>query len=276
MSRFTRRQASHPPWLFLALAIALMAAGLGYAGAQTPTAQPKYSDQAGSFDYFATDPKETSFDFRGQLALPNGFFDKGSARYAGPIRFKGVPVRTFQDRKTGNADTVVARTNMPRLGSQYPSRGTAEIQLAALSLESVRPIKVNVGKRTQLWDVKLGLSSKRPSRGKMNIVQENERGGVFDSEFTVYPSLTFVRQSDRAERVLDIGSMKLGGQATKSLTLRASSVPWSTQAPREAAVREGNFFAGVRGTVLVPIRHQIPPHSHLVILARELDIPNVP
>lgn len=272
MSRLMRRPASHPPWPFLALTIALLAAGLGYAGTQTPTPQTKYPDQAGSFDYFSTDPKETSFDFRGELAFPKGFFDQGSARYEGRIPFKGVPVRTFQGRKTGNADTIVARTSMPRLGSQYPSRGTTEIELAALSLESVQPIKIRVGKRTQLWDVKLGLSPKRRSQGKMNIVQQNERGGVFDSQFTVYPTLTFVRQSDRAERVLDVGSMKLGGEATKSLTLQASSVPWATQAPRNAAVREGNFFAGIKGTEFIPIRHRI---VHVVFQARDLDIPSL-
>jgi len=277
MHRFTRRQSSHSPWLFLALAVVLMAAGLGYAGAQTsppttpPTTPPRTNpDQRGGFDYFATNPKATSLDFRGELALPNGFFDKGSERYEGRVSFKGVPVQTFQNRRTGNADTIVARTKMPRLGSQYPSRGTAEIELAALSLESTQPLKVSVGKDTQLWDVKLRLSSKRSSEGKMEIVQENERGGTFSSKFTVYPNLTFVRRSDKAERVLDVGSMKLGKQGTDSLTLQATSVPWSTQAPRNVAVKEGAFFAGVRGTVVIPIRHRI---SHEVILARDLNIP---
>jgi hypothetical protein len=238
--------------------------GAGALGAAAPSQQTAYPERGGNLDYFTTNPKGTNLDLRGELALPPDFFDRGSARFEGRIALKGVPIGTYQGRKT-KADTIIARTSMPKLGPQYPSRGTTEIEVVALSLASVEPIKVGAGKRTELWDVKLQLSSSRRSQGKMTIVQKDERGGTFDSAFTVYPHLTFVRRGDKAERKLDVGSMKLGEQGTKSITLQASSVPWSTKPPRNAAVQTGTFFAGVVNAQLVPIRHLVLHEVQLLL-----------
>lgn len=260
----TRRQASQLLLPFLALALVFLASGLGNAQA------PSTAYKGDNLDYFTTNPKGTNLDLRGELALPPDFFDRGSARFEGRIAMKGVPIGTYQGRKS-KADCVIARTNMPKLGPQYPSRGTTEIEVVALSLASVEPIKVGVGKRTELWDLKLQLSSSRRSQGTMTIVQQNERGGTFDSAFTVYPNLTFVRRGDKAERKLDVGAMKLGEQGTKSITLQATAVPWSTKPPKNAAVQTGSFFAGVQDAVLIPIRHKPKAHEVKLLL---LEVPD--
>ena len=274
MSRSKRRSAPRLPVPLLALALVLLGAVLGLAAVPMVPAPSQEATSEGrraadNYDYFVTDPKETVLDLSGELALPPDFFDKGSTRFEGRIAFKGVPVGKFDGRKTGNADTIVARTSMPKLGSQYPSCGSTEVKVVALSLASVEPVKVNVAGRTELWDVKLQLSSKKPSAGRMAIVQKDATGGTFDSRFTVYPLLTFVRQGDKAKRTLDVGGLKLS--QTQSVTLAASSVPWSTKPPQARVVQTGTFFPGVELNRVVVIRHEI---RHAVQLAvPELDIP---
>jgi hypothetical protein len=220
-------------------------------------------------DYFRTRPNGAVFDFRGDLALPAGFFDEGSSRFSGRIPFTGVPLKRFEGTETGNADTVVRRRETPTLGPKLPSRGSAQIELVALSLRSTKPIAVKVGGKTQTWDVKLALSKGRASSGKMEIVQTSRRGGTFSSEFVVVPVLTFVRRSDKAERTLDVGTMKLSPEAEKSLTLRASGAPWSVKAPKGAVAATATFNAGVlqNGNIAV-IRHNAS--KHVVVFATRI------
>jgi hypothetical protein len=227
--------------LILGIAEALQAGG---PAPQASSAGPA-SASGTAYDYFTTVAAQTAFDFTGDFALPAGFFDSGSARFAGRVPFKGAPLGTYEGREVGNADTVVARTGMPNLGPPFPSRGTAELELVALSLASTRPIRVAVGKKVQLWDVTVQLSSHRPPRGKMTIVQKSAKGGTFDSDFTVYPLITFVRRGDGARRVVDAGTLKLGPESGRQITLHGRSLPWATQAPNNVVSSADSFHAGV-------------------------------
>ena len=62
----------------------------------------------------------------------------------------------------------------------------------------------------------------------MVLTQRTAKGGVANSEFTVYPVFTFTRQGDKAEKTLDVGASDLGAESAKRLTLRAKNIPWTT------------------------------------------------
>jgi hypothetical protein len=182
----------------------------------------------GGLDFFRT-ATGSKFNFSGDFAIPAGFFGQGYDSFTGSVAFKGVPLGTYRDHKTGRADTVVERKATPPPSVKYPNESKSEIQLAALSLASTQPIKVRAGGKTELWDVKVQTSPSRPSTGTMMFTQRNKRGGVAQSELTVYPVFTFVRRGDKAEKTLDTGTLKLGCEGEKRLTLRASNIPWTRQ-----------------------------------------------
>lgn len=215
---------------------------------------------SGGYDFFRTDPKGTKVTFTGAFALPPGFFGDSHGGYKGTVWFKGVPLETFRDHKTGRADTAMHRRSSPPKATKYPSESRTEIELAALSLWSTQPIKVGAGKKTELWDVKVGLSSRHPSTGTMTLTQRNDKGGVAQSEFTVYPVFTFIRRGDKAEKTLDVGASNLAADSAKRLTLTAKNIPWTTGG------RTGPLSDGIQiGTAAVALRHNGADESHFVI-----------
>jgi hypothetical protein len=213
-------------------------------GKTTPTPVASRPGAPG-FDFFRTNAKTTSFQFREGSAIPAGFFAEGSSAFMGSVAFKGVPLGSFRDHKTGNADTIVERKSMPDLHSPFPSSGKTDVELVALSLQSTRPIKVQVGRKTQLWDVRVQLSPSRASTGTMQITQRNSRGGDASSELTVYPLLIFTRRGGNEEKRLDLGDPNSADKGMAGLTLRATGMPWVRTAPAGALVVQGlsgNFF----------------------------------
>ena len=208
-------------------------------------------------DLFRTDPR-TSFTFTGDFAIPAGFFGEGSGRYTGTVHFKGVPLGTFRDHKTGRADTVIERKSAPASAEKFPNESKTEIEIAALSLQSTQPIKVRAGRKTELWDVKVGLSTSHPSTGSMTFVQRSARGGSASSEFTVYPLFTFVRRGDKTEKTLDTGTQKLAAAGTQHITLKASNIPWTRTT--QASLSNG-LAVGTGAQVII---HRAPGHSHFV------------
>lgn len=213
-------------------------------------------NSSGGHDFFQTDSKGTKVTFTGPFAIPAGFFGEGSRPFKGTVNLKGVPLGTFRDHKTGRADTVIQRKSSPPRAEKFPSESKTDIEVAALSLASTAPIRVTTGKKTELWDVKVGLSSKHPSTGTMVLTQRTAKGGVGRSEFTIYPVFTFTRQSDKTEKTLDVGASDLGADSAKSLTLTATNINW-TSTGHTSALSDGLL---VRTSVL----HQGPNESHLV------------
>ncbi|MFY9622467.1 MAG: hypothetical protein WAM70_02445 [Pyrinomonadaceae bacterium] len=199
------------------------------------------------YDLLKTVEGSTRFRFGEEFTIPADFFDKGSRPFSGVVRFKGVPLGSFRDQKTGDADTVVERQKAATFSRA--GRSSVPIELAALSLESTRPISVQVGKEWQQWNVKLGLSPSAKSQGTMTISRRGEKGGTFDSEFVAYGLFTFTRTTDGAEKTLDVGSMKLEPKSIEKITLRTVRAPWSqgtTQTGANTAFRAGVTAAGVR------------------------------
>lgn len=223
-----------------------------------PLGAQSTGEKGGGLDLFRTDPR-TSFTFSGDFAIPAGFFGEGSGRYSGTVKFKGVPLESFRDHKTGRADTVIERKTSPAPAAKYPSESRTEIEIAALSLWSTQPIKVRAGRKTELWDVKVGLSSSHPSTGSMTFVQRSARGGTASSEFTVYPLFTFVRRGDKTEKTLDTGTQKLAAAGTQHITLKASNIPWTRTT--QASLSNGIAV----GTGVQVIIHRAPGHSHFVV-----------
>src|SRR5437762_2367704 len=87
----------------LVLAFVLLALAPGLPANAQDTGKPA----GGGFDFFHTNAKGTNFNFSGDFAIPAGFFGEGSERFTGKVAFKGVPVGSFHDQKTGNTDTVI-------------------------------------------------------------------------------------------------------------------------------------------------------------------------
>lgn len=171
------------------------------------------------FDLFETSPQQTAFQFREpDSQIPQDFFGPGSDPFQGTVYFGGVPLETFGGHMIGDADTVVSRNNEfdPNNPSPVP------IELVALSLHSVQPIMVtyNGGQNPEHWQVMAGLSS-QPSTGLMNINQESEQGGTFDSFFDVFPVFTFRRSPDGQTKTLDASNID-----PTLVEFQAEDVPW--------------------------------------------------
>jgi hypothetical protein len=218
---------------------------------------------------FKTAPNGSRFQFRDEFTIPAGFFDEKSRPYRGAITFKGTPIGSYREQKTGEVDTIVARKSDAKFSGRQ-ARATVPIEVVALSLQSAEPIKVQVGKEWQSWNVKLELAPGRKSEGTMTIMRRNEKGGTFNSEFVVYALFTFTREGDRMEKRLDTSQMGLSKKGIDALTLRAAGVPWATTCSQSRS----NFCAGVTlDQSIVVVTHQNPRHSHHVIV---VDTPNIP
>lgn len=225
----------------------------------TALAMPVAAQNDGGYDFFRTVPKGTTISFTDGFAIPPGFFGEDYGSYKGTIYFKGVPLGKFRGIKTGDTDTVVHRKTSPPKSTKYPSESKTEIELVALSLWSTKPVKINVGKKTQLWDVKVGLSSSRPSTGTMTLIRRNATGGTGQSEFTIYPVFTFIRRGDKVEKTLDVGAVNLGPDSSKRLTMTAKNISWTTRG-RRRPLSDGIQVGAVGSAFL----HSGPNQSHLV------------
>src|SRR5437899_3747495 len=98
------------------------------------------------FDLFRTDPETTFFNFA-KMPIPAGFFAADSAPFKGTAKFKGgiLPSSYFSGQEITQVDTIVKREQPVTLSSAYPSSGTVAVEMTALALLSVEPIKVQVG-----------------------------------------------------------------------------------------------------------------------------------
>lgn len=177
------------------------------------------------FDLFETDPQSTNFQFSDEFAIPAGFFDPGSAPFSGQVNFGGSPAGRFQGKDTGDADTIVQRMQGANVVPPFPSTDTIPIEIVALNLQSVAPIRVQVGNTTQLWDVDVHLSPARPSQGQITITKTSDQGGTFSSQLLVVPLFTFTRIPDGMQRALDLGSAT-PPTALNALSLQATNAPW--------------------------------------------------
>ena len=137
------------------------------------------------FDCFATECGRTHMTFCGAdgTAIPADFFDIGSQPFEGEIQFRGVG---------GEADTQVFRFNQMVLPDIDTQAQTA-IELVQLDLVSCAPITVMIDGEPTLWDVAATLSETPAGQGLMIVDRTHPNGGLFHSDFPLFPLLTFTR-----------------------------------------------------------------------------------
>jgi hypothetical protein len=143
--------------------------------------------------------------------IPAGFFDPGSDPFTSAVCLRGVPLGVPQ---YGDADTLISRSADPFDRCDLPSgtSSTVDIEIVALSLESVDPITVtyNGGSNPETWNVTVdlspgGLPPSTPPR-TLTATKSHCNGGTYTSVLYVQPRFTFTKVSNPSEvRVLDTG-----------------------------------------------------------------------
>ncbi len=179
---------------------------------------------AGS-DFFETEPINTQFNFAQEFTIPGGFFDPSCQPFTGAVSFQGAPIGV------GTTDTVVQRQADASVPPPYPSTATVPIELVQLSLVSTQPITVVCGSQSQIWDVKVNVSSAKPSTGSITITKENPDGGTFSSTLLVLPVFTFTRHIDLMQRILDVGALDLPPESKMKITLVSMGSSWVHNCP---------------------------------------------
>jgi hypothetical protein len=123
-------------------------------------------------DVFRTLDDGSSFMDFSKQPIPAGFFCKGSKPFRGKVLWMGVPVTTGLPGELGQTDTIVQRLD----DAVFNENGVARtrIQVSALQLESMAPIKTSCGS----YKVRVVLDGAQPITS-MRIVRVGEYGGRF-------------------------------------------------------------------------------------------------
>ena len=239
------------------ISVTILFIALSLAGCKHYPSASAGGDIAAGYDAFKTDETNTAVRFQDEFAIPAGFFDNDSAKFSGTVALGGAPTGSFRGQAT-SADTIVHRRSAAKF---YNETATVAIEVAALSLKSVQPIRVSAGGGVQMWDLKVDLSPSRPSEGRMMLNRRDAREGTYNAELVVLPLLTFTRQSDGAQRKLDVGAMNLPQSSIEKITLRTEGAPWT--------VVNGSFSAGLTSTMQRPILgHNSQIWGHFIVYER--------
>jgi hypothetical protein len=143
--------------------------------------------------------------------IPAGFFCKTSRPFTGRVALTGLPLETAIPGQLRGGDTVVERLD----DAVFDANGTAvtRVQLRALSLVSVSPIKTSCGS----YHVYITLAGQqRPTI--MKIHRTEESGGTFEAPVAADARMTFVPVKGRNARKLEL---------VGSFTFAPKSTPWS-------------------------------------------------
>jgi hypothetical protein len=205
---------------FIVCLVALTLLGVPIGDAQAEDVLPGH-------DLFTTDSSHTQFDFAVH-PIAADFFGPGSDPFDGGVPANSLPLpqnpfcppTLCVNDHLSATDTMIERLDLATLPAVGDS-ATIDIEIVALSLQSIDPITVTYGGlNPELWDVHVCLSSEPQQTGQMKLRRTHADGGNFDSELPVTPRFIFTRQSDSEQRVLD------GGLAGIMYVLDALWVPW--------------------------------------------------
>ena len=136
----------------------------------------------------------THWDFGGD-AIPAGFFCANSAPFGGVLYLKGSPIATGKPDALGATDTIVQRLDDAVFSKNRMA--TSRIQLRALSLESISPIKTSCG----LFDVKASLDGDQPIT-RMRIYRDTPTAGRYVAPLALNVKLVFTPVNTRGARPL--------------------------------------------------------------------------
>jgi len=135
-------------------------------------------------DVWHTAGDGTTFVDFAKNPIPKGFFCAKSGSFTGRIVLQGRPLATGNPGELGGADTIVQRLD----DATFDGSGVAatRVQLRALQLESVSPVKTACGDFT----VRVTLNGTQPV-SQMKIIKETETGGRFEAPIRVNFRIAF-------------------------------------------------------------------------------------
>jgi len=147
---------------------------------------------------------------------------------------QGHPLATGAPGELGGADTIVQRLD----DATFDGRGvaTTRIQLRALQLESVAPIKTSCGS----FNVRVTLGGTQPIT-KMRITRETGSNGRFEAPIGVQYKITFFPTQ--------VGGQKL--ELVRSFTLApAPNATWGTVPETKAFSRHSTLLVDTDGDLI--------------------------
>lgn len=156
------------------------------------------------FDLFRSLPAHETIQSFSECPVPGTIFESqspgdltGCESFDGDVRLQGSPLGTFRGFTVGAIDTVVERKGTLNFGAPMASvTRTTPIELVALSLVSVDPVRVQCDQGVTEWSVFVEVDpATGPSEGEMEVTLEHPAlaGGTAVSELEVCPRVTFVR-----------------------------------------------------------------------------------
>lgn len=195
------------------------------------------------------------------ISLPSDFFGPGSDPFDGTVALRGKSLvdNTIADDlewdaiPPGGRSMIVERLAtavLPGIGSY----DTVPIEIIALRLVSVEPIVVTYGGiDPELWDLEVTLSSyEEQPEGMMTIHQEYDNGGTYTGEFPVIPRLTFTRESDLQQAVMDPAPLEyLVPPVVPPMPLPAEAC-WSHTVPFPIVTSDGTAEVDHDGNPVTP------------------------
>ena len=234
-------------------------AGGAYGGDGSTCADDPCSGSGLDFETYCETQPGTQFSFA-EMPIPPDFFNPGSEPFFGSVQLTGVPL---DPGNLGTTDTIVRRGDVPL---DPGSEATVDIEIVALSLQSVEPIQVNFPTGFTEWDMFIDLSAFTPPlSGQMQVTPLDATGGTFHATFPVGPRFVFTSVDDPTDvRVLDL--MELGFDP---LWFYAENANWTT-----VCNPDGIWVAGVTDPFYFgpqPVTFEsLPGVQHICIQPRQV------
>ncbi len=178
-------------------------------------------------DVWRTPGDGTTFVDFAKNPIPKGFFCSKSGSFTGRIVLQGRPLTTGTPGELGGADTIVQRLD----DADFDGNGvaTTRVQLRALQLESVSPVKTACGDFT----ARVSLSGPQPT-SKMRIVKESDNMGRFEAPIQVRFRVNFFSTKGTSAQRLEL---------VRSFTLDpASNATWGAVVPKRNFSRQASVL----------------------------------
>lgn len=137
-------------------------------------------------DLFATPANGETFVNFFRDPVPAGFFCPGSEPFTDLVNLRGVPLVTSPAGALGDTDTIMERLDDAVFDAQ--GRAITRVRVAALSLESIEPIRTGCGDFRLLVTTDGGP---QPAT-QMQIYRTHQHGGFFLAPLELRVQLSFV------------------------------------------------------------------------------------
>jgi len=204
--------------------------------AALPAAAASLRSIENGIDVWYTRGDGTTFVKFDKDPIPKGFFCSKSAEFTGLVVLQGRPLATGIPGELGGADTIVQRLDDAEFGPN--GEATTRIQLKALQLESVAPIKTACGD----FQVRVTLSGTQPTT-KMRIIKDKATSGRYVAPLKVRYKVSFVPTDGTSAKSFEL---------VRSFTLApAENATWG-------AVEKGRFASRAATLVVDTDGDQVP------------------